>query len=53
MIADPERLRETIEDLAALSLEQRRAHLADVEEKQGKEAEDQLRQALKALWESR
>ena len=53
MIHDPARLREVIEELAALPLSTRRAHLADVEEKQGKEAADQLRQALKALWDSR
>lgn len=53
MIDDPAKLRELVEELAELSLEARRSYIADIESASGKEAADQLRQALKALWEER
>ena len=53
MIADAEKLRELVEELAELPLEARRAHIADVEQKQGKSAADQLRAGLRELWRER
>ena len=50
MIHDPARLREVIEELAELPLSTRRAHLADVEEKQGVAAAQQLRDGLTEFW---
>lgn len=53
MIADADKLRELVEELAELSLEARRKYLADVESANGKESADQIRAGLKRIWEQR
>lgn len=50
MIADDKALRELAEELAELSLEARRSYIADIESASGKEAANQLRNALTAYW---
>lgn len=50
MITNATKLQEVIEELADLPLDARRAHLADVEEKQGVAAAQQLRDGLTEFW---
>jgi hypothetical protein len=53
MIEDAEKLRELVEELATLSLEQRRSYIAEIERTEGAAAAEQIKQALTAHWQKR
>jgi hypothetical protein len=53
MIYDAGRLREVLEEIAGWTLEQRREYLAEIGKVFGPEAEQQLKDGLKQMWEQR
>jgi len=53
MIYDAARLAEVLEEIASWTLDQRRGYLADIGKAFGAEAEQQLKDGLKQMWEQR
>ena len=50
MFGDPVKLRELAEELAELSLAERRQYLAQIEASNGIAAAEQIKEELKRLW---